>query len=136
MYKGSNLLRRWSGALAQWLALLAIALHLIIPPGFMPAHADGAQGFEMVICTSTGTRTVWLNHAGDPIEKPVGDVSHELCAFAAAASPLVLATTSILVTPNPSPAVGEEIEPDRRVLSTRVIQHGPRGPPPAPRKLI
>ena len=45
------------------LLLLAVVLRGVVPPGFMPKHASDASGhglYAMVICTSMGTKTVYV----------------------------------------------------------------------------
>lgn len=65
--------------------LLALALRVIIPSGFMPSSE---RGFALTICTGMDTQTVWMDKSGklykeDPSKgKSVG---HQPCAFAGTA---------------------------------------------------
>lgn len=62
--------------------LVALALRSLVPGGFMIAAADAADGsFEIVICTSTGQKTMHVAADGTtPVEPQQG--GQELCPFA------------------------------------------------------
>jgi hypothetical protein len=71
--------------LAAALILLALALRVIIPSGFMPSSE---RGFALTICTGMDTQTVWMDKSGklhkeDPSKGK--SVEHQPCAFAGAA---------------------------------------------------
>lgn len=71
--------------LAAVLILLALALRVIIPSGFMPSSE---RGFALTICTGMDTQTVWMDKSGklhkeDPSKGK--SVEHQPCAFAGAA---------------------------------------------------
>ena len=63
--------------------LIALALRSLVPDGFMIAAANAADGsFEIVICTSTGQKTMHVGPDGTtPVEQQQqGDP--DLCPFA------------------------------------------------------
>ena len=65
--------------------LLALALRVIIPSGFMPSSE---RGFALTICTGMDTQTVWMDKSGklhkeDPSKGK--SVEHQPCAFAGTA---------------------------------------------------
>lgn len=64
------------------LAVLALALKVLAPPGFMVAHNDGA--FPLVICTGHGPLII-ADH-GDK-KAPAKKATDAPCAFAGAATP-------------------------------------------------
>ena len=71
--------------LAAALIVLALALRVIIPSGFMPSSE---RGFALTICTGMDTQTVWMDKSGklhkeDPSKGK--SVEHQPCAFAGAA---------------------------------------------------
>ncbi|MFN3451524.1 MAG: hypothetical protein ACK4ZE_05155 [Sphingorhabdus sp.] len=71
--------------LAATFILLALALRVIIPSGFMPS---AERGFALTICTGIDTQTVWMDKSGklhkeDPSKGK--SVEHQPCAFAGTA---------------------------------------------------
>ncbi len=71
--------------IAAALILLALALRVIIPSGFMPSSE---RGFVLTICTGMDTQTVWMDKSGklhkeDPSKGK--SVEHQPCAFAGTA---------------------------------------------------
>ena len=70
--------------IAAALIVLALALRVIIPSGFMPSSE---RGFALTICTGMDTQTVWMDKSGklhkeDPSKGK--SVEHQPCAFAGA----------------------------------------------------
>jgi hypothetical protein len=71
--------------IAAALILLALALRVVIPSGFMPSSE---RGFALTICTGMDTQTVWMDskgklHKEDPSKGK--SVEHQPCAFAGTA---------------------------------------------------
>lgn len=71
--------------IAAAVILLALALRVIIPSGFMPSSE---RGFALTICMGMDTQTVWMDKSGklhkeDPSKGK--SVEHQPCAFAGAA---------------------------------------------------
>ena len=71
--------------IAAALIVLALALRVIIPSGFMPSSE---RGFALTMCTGMDTQTVWMDKSGklhkeDPSKGK--SVEHQPCAFAGAA---------------------------------------------------
>jgi len=71
--------------LAAAVILLALALRVMIPSGFMPSSE---RGFALTICTGMDTQTVWMDKSGklykeDPSKGK--SVEHQPCAFAGTA---------------------------------------------------
>lgn len=71
--------------LAAALIVLALAVRIVLPAGFMPSNE---RGFALTICTGMDTQTVWMDKSGklhkeDPAKGK--SVEHQPCAFAGAA---------------------------------------------------
>jgi hypothetical protein len=71
--------------IAAALIVLALALRVVIPSGFMPSSE---RGFALTICTGMDTQTVWMDskgklHKEDPSKGK--SVEHQPCAFAGTA---------------------------------------------------
>jgi hypothetical protein len=77
--------------------LLVLAARSLLPTGFMLQASDASAGsFEIVICTSSGTKMMTVDENGTPV--PTSKSQHlekGLCPFAAAGV-LALATTEPL----------------------------------------
>lgn len=72
--------------IAAALIVLALAVRVVIPSGFMPSSE---RGFALTICTGMDTPTVWMDskgklHKEDPSKGK--SVEHSPCAFAGAAA--------------------------------------------------
>jgi len=87
-------------AAVNMILLLVLAARSLLPAGFMLQASDASAGsFEIVICTSSGTKLMTVDANGDPV--PTSNSQHlekGLCAFAstgaaalASAEPLSLA---------------------------------------------
>lgn len=85
---------------AAALILLALALRVIIPAGFMPS---AERSFTLTVCAGMDTQTVWMDKSGklhkeDPAKGK--SVEHQPCAFAGAAmAPDVAADQSFSALP-------------------------------------
>lgn len=71
--------------IAAALIVLALAVRVIIPSGFMPSSE---RGVLLTVCTGMDTQTVWMDKSGklhkeDPSKGK--SVEHQPCAFAGAA---------------------------------------------------
>lgn len=69
------------------IVLLVLALRSLLPAGYMVQAADASSGssFDIVICTSSGTKLMTVGEDGTPV--PASKSQHlekGLCAFAAA----------------------------------------------------
>jgi hypothetical protein len=70
---------------AAALIVLALALRIMVPAGFMPS---AERSFALTICTGMDTQTIWMDKSGtlhkeDPSKGK--SVEHQPCAFAGAA---------------------------------------------------
>lgn len=66
------------------LVLLAVFVACLIPAGFMPGVGtgeDGVQTFSIVICTSTGMKTIEIDGNGDPTGHD-SELPSTSCAYA------------------------------------------------------
>lgn len=116
--------RRWITAA---LALVALALNVLIPQGFMPA-AGGGAGSPIVICTGHGPLVV-APEGPAKAPHPGGDAGHgSVCAFAGHAGPPLAPPMSA------GPAVWLDAQGPAPVLAVADLAPG-RGlaapPPPA-----
>jgi hypothetical protein len=69
---------------AAALIVLALALRVVIPSGFMPSSE---RGFALTICTGMDTQTVWMDKSGKLLKEDPSkgkSVEHQPCAFAGA----------------------------------------------------
>ena len=93
------------------LALLALAIKVLVPQGYMAADHASATGFPLVICTAGGRITLDPPGEHAPAEKAKGDSP---CAFAGnitppTPSPIALANfTAWSFAPAPLPAQPEQ----------------------------
>ncbi len=54
---------------AAWIFVIAFAIRALLPPGFMLAPgASGADLFQVVVCSSQGTKIVTVDEFGQPVE--------------------------------------------------------------------
>ncbi len=70
--------------IAAALIVLALALRVIIPSGFMPSSE---RGFALTICAGMDTQTVWMEKSGKLLKEDPSkgkSVEHQPCAFAGA----------------------------------------------------
>jgi hypothetical protein len=111
--------------LAAALVLMALAMRVLVPSGWMPTTE---RGFALTICTGVDTQTIWMDskgklHKEDPTK---GDaVEHSPCAFAGA-PPALAANADMAVA---------AIAPQPRIVPSFVWQdvtvgHGLAAPPP------
>ena len=71
--------------------LIVLAMRALLPTGFMLQAANAADGsFEIVICTSGGTKVVTVDADGAPLPANKHYSDHGLCAFAAAGAAAVV----------------------------------------------
>jgi hypothetical protein len=87
--------------IAAALIVLALALRVIIPTGFMPSSE---RGFALTICTGMDTQAVWMDKSGklhkeDPSKGK--SVEHQPCAFAGAAMAADVLSTDFQVAMAP-----------------------------------
>ena len=72
-----------------WLVLIAVAIRGLVPAGFMFAP-DAIGGFQIVICTGSGSKLITLDETGNPIEDHHGADHSSPCIFCSSA-PLMFA---------------------------------------------
>lgn len=87
--------------IAAGLIVLALALRVVIPSGFMPSSE---RGFALTICTGMDTQTVWMDKSGKLLKEDPSkgkSVEHQPCAFAGAimASGLPIGDFTIALAP-------------------------------------
>jgi hypothetical protein len=104
------------------LVVLALAVRLAVPTGWMP----GEKSFQLTLCTGTDTQTVWMDSKGKlHKQEPHGDdAEQQPCAFgglAALAVPADLAQDLQL---------HQLIEVTRIADAPASIGHGLAAPPP------
>jgi hypothetical protein len=78
-----------------WLTACALALRLIVAPGFMPVAS--ANGFTIALCSGQGSMTVQIPGKSDPAMPGGGSCSYAALAVAAAPDvPAILLPPAIL----------------------------------------
>ncbi|MEQ1672904.1 MAG: DUF2946 family protein [Hyphomicrobium sp.] len=112
------------------LLIVAFALRALIPVGYMPDFASVASGsLKVVICTASGTQTVYLNLDGSPPAPQHKSGADEQCAFsgiATATLPEVTAEPIHWLTAE-SPAIAVPRPSLHPIRAGPVL--GSRGPP-------
>ncbi len=124
---GSSTRRVWASAVALVLACMAIALRVLVPQGYMVAPNAQPGTFPIVLCTSQGAETLYIDEAGHVVRSPSkgpadhsGDQKGEYpCAFSglgaafAAEAPMLVATAGwrwfrqpIFIEPQTTPGRG------------------------------
>ncbi|WP_439817460.1 hypothetical protein [Zavarzinia sp. CC-PAN008] len=85
---------RW---LALWLVCAALAMKVLIPPGFMPGMADGAM--VITLCTGQGARIILAPvSGGDDAPARASHQKAEMpCAFAGLSTPALAALDPVLL---------------------------------------
>ena len=77
---------------AVTIVLLAVlALRSLLPAGYMVQAADASGAFEIVICTSTGQKSMTVDADGTSVPVKPQHVDNGLCPFAAAGAAAVAA---------------------------------------------
>ncbi len=75
-------------------AILALALRIVFPPGFMPVHT--ADGFTITICSGYGPATIQLDSDGTPLA-PVKTAHHvSPCVFSGVGAALSAITPALV----------------------------------------
>lgn len=64
--------------------LAVLALRSLLPAGFMVQAAEASGAFEIVICTSSGTKLLTVDADGKTVPSKPQHVDNGLCPFAAA----------------------------------------------------
>jgi hypothetical protein len=76
----SSILRRW----LSHLALLAFAIHALVPAGYMPDLSRPGDVLKVVICSIHGFQTVELDGLNQKAPAKSGATHQEPCAFSSA----------------------------------------------------
>lgn len=106
--------------LGLWLVACALALRLVIAPGFMPVV--GADGFTIAMCSGQGATSINIPGKSDPA-MPGGAG----CAFASLAAATAADVPAVLSAPSVLAPVAQIVIPLVRVPHIGV----PAPPPPA-----
>jgi hypothetical protein len=117
------------------LAVLAVAMKILVPPGFMAGTQSNDLPFQIYLCTAQGGVTVQsgeaLAHRGDPGQAPAKSAHDSPCAFAGhalgATPPSVAeapAVAFIAYTPS-VPAVATHLIPGRGLAGPPLPARGP-----------
>lgn len=116
---------RPAGRFALALIVLALAMRLIVPTGWMPS----ADGRSITLCTAMGVVEAWVDADGDLHEKaPAKPVkAGEPCVFAAISAAVIAPDMALAIAP-PAVAAAPLFLPTLTVA----IGHGLAAPPPPP----
>lgn len=119
--------------LTAWLMLLALAVRLASPQGWMPDLKGVAEGSSIVICSAYGPLTVQLDADGNPVPGDHDDQgqgsSQPPCSFSLLASLVEPSSTGF---EPPSAVSFEEValpHTDVLAIKRRVQPFGARSPP-------
>jgi len=121
--RGDGGLRRW----AVGLALLALMLQGLTPPGFMLARQDGRA--TIAICTGHGAAFSVIDLTGHPA-KPAQSRPDAPCAFAGhgliTATPIAALVASPIALPSAPPAIPRfDLAPGRGLAAPPPPSQGP-----------
>ena len=122
-WRGDGGLRRW----AVGLALLALMLQGLTPPGFMLARQDGRA--TIAICTGHGAAFSVIDLTGHPA-KPAQSRPDAPCAFAGhgliTATPIAALVASPIALPSAPPAIPRfDLAPGRGLAAPPPPSQGP-----------
>lgn len=111
--------------IAAALIVLALAVRVVIPSGFMPSSE---RGLALTICTGMDTQTIWMDskgrlHKEDPSKGK--SVEHQPCAFAGAGMAVDITTPEPYAEIAPL-ALATPVFAPREVS----VGHGLAAPPP------
>lgn len=119
--------------LSAWLMLLALAVRLASPQGWMPDLKGVADGSSIVICSAYGPLTVQLDADGNPVPGDHDDQgqgsSQPPCSFSLLGSLVEPASAS--VTPPVVVSIGGDAVARTQVIAVkrRLQPFGARSPP-------
>lgn len=71
-------------AVVNIVLLAMLALRSLLPAGYMVQAAEASGAFEIVICTSSGTKLITVEGDGTSVPSKPQHVDNGLCPFAAA----------------------------------------------------
>jgi len=121
------------------LTVLSLLVGGLIPVGFMPALSDDGAVLEMVICTATGTKTVYVPaadyEAADTPDAPDGDGDnnddgqHNVCAYAGTVLAQVAEPTAAALTALPVESRAWFLDHQTTLARLHALPPPSRGPP-------
>jgi len=119
--------------LTAWLMLLALAVRLASPQGWMPDLKGVAEGSSIVICSAYGPLTVHLDADGNPVPGDHDDQgqgsSQPPCSFSLLSSLIEPAEAGIVPTLAVSLNGVQAARTDVIAVKRRVQPFGARSPP-------
>jgi hypothetical protein len=119
--------------LSAWLMLLALAVRLASPQGWMPDLKGVAEGSSIVICSVSGPLTVHLDADGNPVPGDHDDQgqgsSQPPCSFSLLSSLVEPAAADIVPTLAVSLNEVQAARTDVIAVKRRVQPFGARSPP-------
>jgi hypothetical protein len=119
--------------LSAWLMLLALAVRLASPQGWMPDLKGVAEGSSIVICSAYGPMTVQLDADGNPVPGDHDDQgqgsSQPPCSFSLLSSLVEPAAADIVPTLAVSLNEVQAARTDVIAVKRRVQPFGARSPP-------
>jgi hypothetical protein len=117
------------------LAVLAVVMKILVPPGFMAGPPTNDLPFQIYLCTAQGGVAVQsgeaLAHKSDPAPAPTKSAHDSPCAFAGhalgAAPPSVAEAPAVayLAYIAPVPSVSAELIPGRGLTGPPLPARGP-----------
>lgn len=120
----------WSH-IAISLALIALMLRVLVPPGFMIPNQADQRGFAIVLCTAQGAQTIELDQDAPSKDAPAPTRNDKHpCAFSAPAQaltpPQVAAIVAVVWASAPRPAIATmAAAPGRGLAAPPPPQTGP-----------
>lgn len=113
---------------ATVIAALFLLMQLVSPPGMMVS--SGEDGFEIVICTAQGMKTVLLDEQGNEIQQSEDDdESSNSCAFASVVAKALSSLPALKLGSSAFPIRTASL-PETAQPAGRTVRTGnPRAPP-------
>ena len=119
--------------LTAWLMLLALAVRLASPQGWMPDLKGVAEGSSIVICSAYGPQTVQLDADGQPVSGDHDDQgqgsSQPPCSFSLLAGLVEPEAAGVVPPTAVSSTLLALVRTDVIAVKRRVQPFGARSPP-------
>ncbi|KZK92819.1 hypothetical protein PsAD5_03540 [Pseudovibrio sp. Ad5] len=114
-------------AKATVFAALFVLMQLVAPPGMMVS--GGEDGFEIVICTAQGMRTVLLDEQGNELPQAEEQKAYDNCAFGSVVAKALSTSPHTEFGGSPLPIDVVSLPTSVALAETTVRIAAPRAPP-------
>ena len=112
---------------AAWLMLLAIAVRVLIPQGWMPTKSSDSEGFSLAICSVNGTYKLAGGEHAPPADHD--SQSNPMCPYALLGALSSSAEAPAALPPQVQSLSAQPAWTDAPTARWRVHTFGARSPP-------